>query len=230
VHSCGFDLVSAALAEMSAVDSLVKAEVVPPAGTLGDLLYRNPTRSVVSEAAWNALVQAIVARDGQAMRTLYLQIHRLVFTLAMRITSQKAAAEEVTIDVFHEVWRRAAEYHPKDGTVVGWIVSIARSRAIDRVRYETRKKRVSTEKADPETSGPDFAVLALEQHQKAKLLHSALATLSPAERTAIECAYFSDATYAEVSQRLKEPLGTIKTRIRAGLVKLRHALSREGFP
>jgi RNA polymerase sigma-70 factor (ECF subfamily) len=215
---------------MSAADPLAKVEAAPTATTLGDLLYRNPARTVVSEAAWNALIQAIVARDAQALRALYLQSHRLVFTLAMRITSQKAAAEEVTVDVFHEVWRRAVDYDPKDGTVVGWIVSIARSRAIDRVRYDTRKKRTASEKADVESSDAELTALALEQHQKAELLRSALATLSSTERAAIECAYFSDATCVEVSQRLKEPLGTIKARIRSGLVKLRHALSRQGYP
>jgi RNA polymerase sigma-70 factor (ECF subfamily) len=189
---------------MSAVDTLFEVEAAPAATTLGELLYRNPTRSVVSEAAWLALVQAIVARDAHALRALYMQTHRLVFTLAMRITSHKATAEEVTLDVFHEIWRRAVDYDPKEGTVVGWILSIARSRAVDR------------------SSEPDLAALAFERHQQAKLFRSALSRLPPDERTAIEHAYFS--------RRLEEPLGTIKTRIRSGLNKLRHALSREGFP
>ena len=80
---------------------------------------------------------------------LYERAHRVVFTFVMRITANRETAEEVTLDVFHDVWRRASRYQEADGTVLGWIMNQARSRAIDRLRFEQRKKRVRPENADP---------------------------------------------------------------------------------
>ena len=80
---------------------------------------------------------------------LYERAHRAVFTFVMRITANRETAEEVTLDVFHDVWRRASRYQEADGTVLGWIMNQARSRAIDRLRFEQRKKRVQPEDADP---------------------------------------------------------------------------------
>jgi RNA polymerase sigma-70 factor (ECF subfamily) len=144
----------------------------------------------------------------------------------MRITGNRETAEEVTVDVFHDVWRRAAAYDPAGGSVVGWIMNQARSRAIDRLRYEQRKKRVGNGVVGPLStiaeSGPHEAAELREQRS---LLQHALEALTPPEREAIETAFFSELTYAEAAARLKEPLGTVKTRIRSGLSKLRQALA-----
>ena len=115
--------------------------------TLGDLLYRDQGDAGAPEGDWVRLVQSIAAGDQQALRALYERTHRLVFTLAVRICGSRESAEEVTLDVFHDVWRRSAQYDPSGGSVVGWIMNQARSRAIDRLRFEQRKKRV------PPTSG-----------------------------------------------------------------------------
>jgi RNA polymerase sigma-70 factor (ECF subfamily) len=145
--------------------------------------------------------------------------------LIVRITGNRETAEEVTLDVFHDVWRRASSYDPAGGSVVGWIMNQARSRAIDRVRFERRKKRVQPDAGTPltvETSnGPDEALVLREQ---ARLVREALSVLTPEEREAIETAYFSELTYHEAATRLNQPLGTVKTRIRSGLSKLRQAL------
>jgi RNA polymerase sigma-70 factor (ECF subfamily) len=135
----------------------------------------------------------------------------------------------VTLDVFHDVWRRASRYQETGGSVLGWIMNQARSRAIDRLRFEQRKKRVHPETGDqlPETCAVDSNDhIALEQQSRA--LRSALDVLTPNERNAIEAAFFSELTYAEVAVRLNQPLGTIKTRIRSGLHKLREALAEGG--
>jgi RNA polymerase sigma-70 factor, ECF subfamily len=125
-----------------------------------------------------------------------------------------------------DVWRRASQYQAADGTVLGWIMNQARSRAIDRLRFDQRKKRVQPGTGDPlpaaATASPDD-VIAFKQQIEA--LRGALAVLTPDERQAIEAAFFSELTYAEVSVRLNQPLGTIKTRIRSGLHKLREALA-----
>src|SRR6202008_670434 len=97
---------------------------------------------------WAALVRAVAGGDQAALHGLYERAHRAVFALALRITRSRENAEEVTLDVFLDVWRRADAYDPANGTVLGWIMNQARSRAIDRLRFERRKKRVDPEAGD----------------------------------------------------------------------------------
>jgi RNA polymerase sigma-70 factor (ECF subfamily) len=195
----------------------------PPA-TLGDVLYAK-SKAPVPEQDWAAIVQSIAAGDQLALHELYERAHRIVFTLIMRITANRETAEELTIDVFHDVWRRASHYDPANGTVLGWIMNQARSRAIDRLRFESRKKRshdgdaqlLAGVAADPRD--------ALELHEQEELLRAALTALTPDERRAIETTFFAGLTHAEAAVRLNQPLGTIKTRIRSALHKLRQALT-----
>src|SRR5262249_34268294 len=114
------------------------------------------------------------------------------------------------------------------GSVVGWIMVQARSRAIDRVRFEQRKKRVDPHPDGPETAescGPGDAIVAVEQRRS---LERALSDLTPDERAAIETAFFSERSYSETATHLAVPLGTVKTRVRSALAKLRKALARTG--
>ena len=198
-------------------------------GTLGDLLYADQAKTPVPEAEWVGLVQSIAAGDQRALYALYERTHRIVFTLIVRITNNRETAEELTLDVFHDVWRRAPAYDAANGSVVGWIMNQARSRAIDRLRFEQRKKRVNHHPDSPEpaaaASGPDEAVDLMEQGRR---LRKALTVLTPDERQAIEIAFFSQLTYSQVAARLNQPLGTVKTRIRSGLGKLRQALAGAG--
>jgi len=196
--------------------------------TLGDVLYAKPSRQPPSEEEWVGLVRAVARGEQSALHALYDRSHRLVFTITMRITSNRETAEELTLDVYHDVWRRAAQYDPANGTVLGWIMNQARSRAIDRLRFESRKKRV-----DPHPDAalltidtPDFRDL-LEARDRSRALRSALTVLSTDEREAIESAYFLELTHVEIAARLQQPLGTIKTRIRAALHRLRQALAAE---
>jgi RNA polymerase sigma-70 factor, ECF subfamily len=198
--------------------------------TLGDLLYRDPSDGAADEGDWVLLVRSIAAGDQQALRALYERTHRLVFTLAARICGSRELAEEVTLDVFHDVWQRSAEFDPSDRSVVGWIMIQARSRAIDRLRFEQRRKR----SPDPQRTYDDERVQVgappdvLEARQRGCLLQEALAVLTPDERNTIETAFFSELTYSETAARLDQPLGTVKTRIRSALAKLRKALGSEG--
>ena len=191
--------------------------------TLGDVLCG--IRPKTPEKDWVGLVQAIAAGDQRALRDLYSQTQRMVFTLIVRMTGNRETAEELTLDVFHDVWRRAPAYDPAGGSVVGWILNQARSRAIDRLRFEHRKKRANTRADGPVSAaaaGPDVAFEISEQGDR---LRRALHVLTPDERQVIETAFFSELTYAEVAEKLNQPLGTVKTRIRSGLAKLRHALA-----
>jgi RNA polymerase sigma-70 factor (ECF subfamily) len=194
--------------------------------TLGDVLYADKA-TPVSEKDWVGLVQSIAGGDQLALHALYEKTHRIVFTLMVRITNNRETAEELTLDVFHDVWRRASTYSSAGGSVVGWIMNQARSRAIDRLRFEQRKKRVNPN-ADsllPVTAASDPEE-ALDVREQGRVLRTALTVLTPEERQVIETAFFSELTYVEVAARLNQPLGTVKTRVRSGLGKLRHALAR----
>ncbi len=194
--------------------------------TLGDILYAKPKKRVPEED-WVKLVQSIAAGDQLAVHALYERAHRIVFTLIMRITANRETAEELTVDVFHDVWRRASHYDTANGTVLGWIMNQARSRAIDRLRFESRKKR---------SHGGDIQALdelvadprnMLQLREESESLHAALKTLTADERQAIEGTFFAGLTHAEAASRLNQPLGTIKTRIRSALHKLRRRLTAE---
>jgi DNA-directed RNA polymerase specialized sigma24 family protein len=112
--------------------------------TLGDVLFADKSKFLVSEEEWVALVRSIAAGDQLALHALYERTHHLVFTLIVRITSNRELAEELTLDVFYNVWRRAARYDAENGTVLGWIMNQARSGAIERLRLEQRKKRLGS--------------------------------------------------------------------------------------
>jgi RNA polymerase sigma-70 factor (ECF subfamily) len=194
--------------------------------TLGDVLYAK-SKAPVPEQDWATLVQSIVTGDQLALHALYERAHRPVFTLIMRIMANRETAEELTIDVFHDVWRHASRYDAANGTVLGWIMNQARSRALDRLRFESRKKR---------SHGGDMQPLAevvldpcdvVELREQSELLRAALGALTPDERQAIETTFFAGLTHAEAAARLNQPLGTIKTRIRSGLHKLRQRLTTE---
>jgi len=190
-------------------------------------LYGDKAKTPVPEGDWVRLVESIAARDQRALHALYERTHRIVFTLIVRITNNRETAEEVTLDVFHDVWRRASTYDPAGGSVVGWIMNQARSRAIDRLRFEQRKKRVNQHLDDPlpvaATTDPHEISDLREQGRH---LREALTVLRPEERQVIEAAFFSGLTYDEVAAQLNQPLGTVKTRVRSGLMKLRQALAK----
>jgi RNA polymerase sigma-70 factor, ECF subfamily len=217
---------------LTAVSATVSNPEVPSDSatptTLGAVLYAGRTKPLVSEAVWVQLVRAVAAGDQVAFRALYGRTHRLVFTLTMRIVASRETAEELTLDVFHDIWRRAASYDAKGGTVLGWIMNQARSRAIDRQRFEHRKKRVDA-KPDELVEPTDISSeQVIASRQRGRQLRHAMAALTADERAAIEIAFFADCTYAEVAKHLQQPAGTIKTRIRSGLAKLRVALAEEG--
>jgi RNA polymerase sigma-70 factor (ECF subfamily) len=193
--------------------------------TLGDVLYADKSKFRVSEEEWLKLIRAIADGDQLALHSLFEQTNRIVFTLIVRITMNRETAEEVTLDVFHDVWRRASTYDPANGSVVGWVMNQARSRAIDRLRFDQRKKRVNTY---PHSLGPATDMVDPQQaslfEEQSRLVRDALEVLSAEERKAIETAFFSELTYEQTAIKLNQPLGTVKTRIRSGLEKLREAL------
>jgi RNA polymerase sigma-70 factor (ECF subfamily) len=200
-----------------------------PSRVLGSLLYAPGDQPPVPESEWAEIVRAIGTGNEGALRELYERTNRIVFTLILRIVKDPLTAEEVMLDVYHDVWRRAADYDSARGSVVGWLMNQTRSRAIDRLRRERRQKRGSIEEG---SAVLDFEVAdePPAADERRGRLHSALATLTAAERLAIETAYFHELTYAETAERLRAPVGTIKTRIRAALTKLRALLAGQEEP
>src|SRR4051812_7177770 len=202
-----------------------KGEAAVAAAKLGDVLYAAHPKALVLENEWVALVRAMAGGDQPALHALYERSSRIVYTLIVRILGNRETAEEVALDVFFGLWRSASRYDPANGTVLGWIMNQARSRSLDRLRVECAKKRVDPYADDPL---PDEEVMdpqeALDLQQRLRATRNTLAVLTSAEREVIEAAFFSELTHAQVAARLKQPLGTVKTRIRSGLRKLREAL------
>lgn len=194
--------------------------------TLGSVLYaRGP--APVAEHDWAKLVDAVADGNQVALHSLYDRANRIVFTLALRLTANPETAEEVTIDVFYDIWRRASSYDPENGTVIAWIMNQARSRSIDRMRFDNRKKRTHPGEIEPSGEPEPDPRDVLELREQNSLLRAALAALTTDEREAIETTFFGGLTHVEAARRLHQPLGTVKTRIRSGLHKLRSALPSE---
>ena len=170
-----------------------------------------------------ALIARVEARDADALAALYDRYGARLLGLAARILGDTGEAEEVLQEVFLFVWRAAATFDPARGSVLAWLLVATRSRAIDRLRTRrpaaraglTRVDRVP-DKPDPRDVEADSATREWET-----LCRAAIAELPPEQRLALELAYFEGLTHQEISQKTSTPLGTVKTRVRLGLMKLK---------
>ncbi|MEK6603554.1 MAG: sigma-70 family RNA polymerase sigma factor [Nitrospirota bacterium] len=175
------------------------------------------------------LVARVAGGDQAAFEQLYEQSSPLLCTLVSRIVGNEGEAADLLQEVYLEVWRKASNYDHARGTPMAWLVTLARSRAIDRVRaLGSRGKGVTaslddTPASDLIASGADALELRAASERQA-LIWKALETLPLVQRQAIELAYYEGLTHVEISGRLNVPLGTIKTRIRLAMEKLRDGL------
>ena len=172
------------------------------------------------------LLELISSHDESALSSLYERYARLLYSIALRITDDRAAAEEVLQDVFHSVWHRATTFRPAAGSVSSWLSGIARNRAIDEVRSRWHRAREREIPLDylPDLSGAMERGLEHFTVLRADLWH-ALSSLPSLQRQAIEMAYFGGFSSSEIAAHLNEPIGTIKGRLRLGMEKLRHTLT-----
>jgi RNA polymerase sigma-70 factor (ECF subfamily) len=165
--------------------------------------------------------------DSDALGDLYDRHGRLVYSLALRIVRDQRDAEEVVQDVFAQAWRQSARYSAGRGSVVAWLLTLTRSRAVDRLRGR-RSRPDGPGDSDPILDLADAAAAPDEQlfwTLRAERVRAALDRLPFLQRVAIELAFYEGLTHAEIAARLEEPLGTVKTRIRQGLLKLREQLA-----
>lgn len=180
----------------------------------------------ISEQDDRALVAEIVRRQPEALERLYERYRMVVYHLAFKILHNRESAEEVVLEVFWQVWRDADRYDSQRGSVGAWIATAARSRAIDalRARRGNPAAEENVEQTFLATDPGDDPEAQLTLGQRAELVRSALASVPADQRTALELSFFSGLSHAEIAERLQEPLGTVKTRIRSALLRLREQL------
>ena len=189
-----------------------------------------PERWAEDRAADEGAVGRMARGDDTALADLYDRHARPVYSLALRILQDTGEAEDVVQEVFAQAWRQASRYDASRGAVAAWLLTIARSRAIDRLRARRSRPDQKTagqrpgemhDVADPSTLA-DVQLVSAEQVARVR---AALSGLPVLQRVALELAYYEGLTHAEIAERLEQPLGTVKTRIRLAMLKLRDALA-----
>ena len=186
--------------------------------------------ATVQQIADREMIERIGRGDQSAFSALYDRLSRPLYSLALRMLGDAGDAQDALQDVFLQIWSRAATYNPEQSTVFSWTVLLTRSRVIDRLRARKRRLRIvdsatgdeDAEVADASTM--ESAADTADRNDEAARVRSVLNNLPSEQREAIELAFFGHLTHHEIAARLGEPLGTIKARIRRGLLKLRERL------
>src|SRR5262245_38521546 len=173
-------------------------------------------RLQMTEHAAEALLRRLAAGDARALGELFDAYSGLLGGLALRILQSRAEAEDVVQEVFVQVWRQAARFDGRRGNPEAWLCTITRTRALDRLRRRAARRERTGAAAPPGADVP--------RPEESLAVRQALGELSPEQRRALELAYYEGLTHAEIARRLGEPLGTIKTRIRTAMTRLRDAL------
>ncbi|WP_447976978.1 sigma-70 family RNA polymerase sigma factor [Candidatus Nitrospira bockiana] len=182
-----------------------------------------------SEPLHSDLLAAVAKGDRRAFGQLYDRSAPVLFALCLRMLGDRQDAEDLLQEVYAEVWRKSVRYDERRGSPLAWLVTLTRSRAIDRLRARTSRGYGAVESIDdrPETDREGSEPTPFEHQATAELrtlVTKALEELPAPQRQALELAYYDGLSHTEIAQRLKEPVGTIKTRIKLGMSKLRAAL------
>ena len=170
-------------------------------------------------------MKAVAEADPSALAVLHDRHAPIVFAVCLRILRDASEAEEVLEDAFLQLWERAAQYDPARGSVVAYLVTLARSRAAERVRRRARRERILRAVPVDVAEGPRPPLQHSLVSERRTRVRAALDALPPAQRESLELAFLDGLTHPEIAERLGEPLGTVKTRMRLGLIKLAESLS-----
>lgn len=195
--------------------------------TIGKILTKDEERD-------RELMARIKARDASALSELYDHYNRLLFGLILSVLKKREEAEDILQEVFAKIWQQAEKFDLERGTVYTWIVTLARNRSIDRLRSKVYKeqKKQSTSLDDEDVFHPLYSDESdpLENTiltERAKKVHQALDQISEKQRKVLQVAYFSGMSQSEISEEFDIPLGTVKTRMRDGMIKLRELLAMD---
>ena len=174
-------------------------------------------------------MERITAGEGRALEQLYDRYHVLVYSVALRVVRDEMLAEDIVQEVFLRLWRRPESYDPARGRFLSWFMSVTRNRAIDEVRRVSRRLRIEERRDDaaeqaPSTDRLDAPELAAAIGEERRDVRAALRALPQAQRRVIELAYFGGLTQTEIAERTDTPLGTVKTRTRLAMNRLRQEL------
>jgi RNA polymerase sigma-70 factor (ECF subfamily) len=171
------------------------------------------------------LLHAIARSDEPALACLYDRYRAILFGLLVRILNSREEAEDVLQEVFLQVWRQAADFDELRGKPFTWLVTLARSRAIDRLRSLSARERVALASAADQTEAISNAADDASRSEQRGIVVHALKQLPEEQKTTLLLAYFEGLTQSEIATRLGAPLGTVKTRMRSGMMKLRELLA-----
>ncbi|MGH7829299.1 MAG: sigma-70 family RNA polymerase sigma factor [Candidatus Binatia bacterium] len=173
------------------------------------------------------LIRQMAEGDRGAFGSFYDQYCSLVFSFALRLLKDRPSAEDLLQEAFMQIWRQAKNYDEERGSPEAWLINITRSRAIDSLRSKRRRDRSFVSTEDPGGAiGREVGSMSDSEPELKLTVQGALASLPEAQRRVLELAYLDGLTQSEIAARLKEPLGTVKTRVRAGLQKLRETIGK----
>ncbi len=213
--------------------AVLRPVVAPVRGRVLDTrtVSANASHATRAEPDWSGLVRRAAAGDQTGLAELYDATSQLVFALALRILGNRHEAEDVVVEVYTQAWRSAHTYDASRGTPCSWLLTLTRSRAIDMFRSRKRERASDPLEAandvQSDTPNPEDATADAERH---RFVRRAMERLSTEQREAIELAYFSGLSHTEIAMQLGQPLGTIKTRIRLGMMRLRELLGHLSGP
>ncbi|HWW20715.1 MAG TPA: sigma-70 family RNA polymerase sigma factor [Steroidobacteraceae bacterium] len=185
-------------------------------------------KNVADQTQDAALIERIRNADRTAFMTFYDRFSPLLFSVAARVLGDRKEAEDVLQEVMLVIWNKSGEYHPELGSLSSWAVALTRNKALDRLRSRTRRLRLIEEVAimaeDSDGSSSPSANEVLHGRERAEMLRTAMKQLPAEQRMAIELAFFTGLSQTDIATRLQQPLGTVKARIRRGMLRLREQL------
>lgn len=178
-----------------------------------------------------SLLERVAQGDESALERLYDLYSGALYAVAYRISGERSDAEEIVLDAFAQAWRDAPRFQPSRGSAIAWLTMICRSRALDLIRARGRRAKVVTNAAVAEPDAhPGMGTAEprtdrdVERMERRKVVADALMALSPPQREAMQLAYYEGLSHSEIAERLGEPLGTVKTRVRLAMQRLRDSL------